>query len=355
MTTSTAFIPAFTFECGAVFKNVPVAYQTWGSLNADSSNVVVVCHALTGNTQADDWWGELIGPGKTVDTDHYFAVCANVIGSPYGTLSPTTSDPATGRAYGADFPSATVRDTVALHKQLLDSLGVRQVAFAIGGSLGGMQALEWAFFGDYVCGIVPIAVGGRHSAWCIGWSETQRQAIYRDPRWQNGRYDPDSPPHGGLAVARMIAMVSYRSFESFGERFGRRSTSEDMQANFLVETYLHHQGKKFIDRFDPSCYVHLTRTMDTHDVSRNRGDYIDVLRSIEQPALIVGVNTDVLYPLEEQEELHRCLPNSALAVLDAPQGHDAFLIEQQKLEKIVNDWRRATIDPLIGKARAGSA
>ncbi len=345
MTTSTSFIPEFVLESGLSLTKVPVAYQTWGKLNADANNVVVICHALTGNTAANEWWGELIGPGKAIDTNQYFAVCANVIGSPYGTLSPLTANPATAQAYGADFPPTTVRDSVALHKHLLDTLGVNQVAFAIGGSLGGMQALEWAFFGDYVRAIVPIAVGGRHSAWCIGWSEAQRQAIYKDPRWLNGRYDPAKPPEDGLAVARMMAMVSYRSFMSFGERFGRQRALDKTNPGFLVETYLQHQGKKFIHRFDANCYVNLTWTMDTHDVSRDRGEYEHVLGSIKQPALIVGVTTDVLYPLKEQKELQRCLPRAELAVMDAPQGHDAFLIEQSKLAGILQEWRSRTIDP----------
>ena len=223
----TLTISAFTLESGETLRDVPVAYQSWGQLNNRGDNAIVVCHALTGSADAADWWGDLIGPGCALDTDRFFVVCANVLGSPYGTASPVTTNAATGEAYGPDFPETTTRDTVALHRQLLDRLGVQQVAAAIGGSMGGMHVLEWAFEqaddGEpFVRALVPIAVGGCHSAWCIGWSEAQRQAIYADPNWNDGHYDPDDPPAGGLSAARMMAMISYRSRPSFEERFSRQ-------------------------------------------------------------------------------------------------------------------------------------
>jgi homoserine O-acetyltransferase/O-succinyltransferase len=340
-------IPRVALESGAELTAVPVAYRTWGRLAAAGDNVIVVCHALTGNADVDDWWSGLLGPGHALDTDRYFVVCANVLGSPYGTASPLTPDPATGRPYGADFPVPTVRDSVALHRQLLERLGVRQVAFAIGGSMGGMQALEWAFHGEFVRAIVPIGVGGRHSAWCIAWSEAQRQAIYADPAWRGGGYAPGEGPAAGLATARMMAMISYRSFASFEARFGR-SVAEDgerLDARFAVETYLEHQGTKLVERFDANCYVRLTQKMDTHDVSRGRGDYHAVLGRIRQQALVIGIDTDVLYPLAEQRELAERLPNARLAVLEAPHGHDSFLIELDAVNDIVARWRRETVDP----------
>jgi homoserine O-acetyltransferase/O-succinyltransferase len=339
-------IPRFTLESGAKLTDVPVAYRTWGRLAAEGDNVIVVCHALTGNADVDDWWSGLLGAGRALDTDRYFVLCANVLGSPYGTASPLTENPATGRPYGADFPVPTVRDTVALHRQLLERLGVRQIAFAIGGSMGGMQALEWAFHGDFVRAIVPIGVGGRHSAWCIAWSEAQRQAIYADPAWHGGRYAPGQGPAAGLATARMMAMISYRSFASFERRFGRSVAeaggAED--ARFAVETYLEHQGTKLVERFDANCYVRLTQKMDTHDVSRGRGDYHDVLGHIDQPALVIGIDTDVLYPLAEQRELAQRLRNAQLAVLEAPHGHDSFLIELDAVNEVVALWRRGVVD-----------
>ena len=337
----TAIIPEFFLERGDLLREVPVAYQAWGQLNDARDNAIVVCHALTGNTDAAAWWRGLIGPGNALDTDVFFVICMNVPGSPYGTVSPLTTNPETGRLYGPGFPRITIRDVVTLHRALLEKLDVRQVALAIGGSMGGMQALEWAFHGGFVRAIAPVAVGGRHSAWCIGWSEAQRQAIYADPLWQGGRYARDVPPAAGLAAARMMAMISYRSQPSFEARFGRETmpNAENGQAApFTVESYLRYQGKKLVERFDPLCYVRLTQLMDTHDVARGRGDYADVLARIEQPALVVGIDTDVLYPIEEQEELARLLPNAELAVLASPHGHDAFLIEFDQLNRLLQTW-----------------
>ncbi len=343
-------IDTLTLESGAVLRDVPVAYQAWGRLNAAADNAVVVCHALTGNADAADWWGPLIGPGRTLDTDRFFVICLNVLGSPYGTASPLTVNPETGRPYGPAFPRVTIRDTVALHRRALDALGVRQVAVAIGGSMGGMQVLEWAFHRDFVRALVPIAVGGRHSAWCIGWSEAQRQAIYADARWQGGHYDPDDPPAAGLAAARMAAMISYRSRTSFEDRFGRDRMAPSSNglaaedAPFSVESYLRYQGEKLVQRFDANCYVHLTQQMDTHDVARGRGAYPDVLGSIEQPALVIGIDSDILYPLEEQRELAAHLPAGELAVLHSPHGHDAFLIEFDQLHHLLHPWIEAQVD-----------
>lgn len=341
MTSECMHLPEFSFEDGSVFVDVPVAYQTWGTLNAARDNVVLVCHALTGNTDIDAWWPGLAGPGRALDPERDFIVCANVIASPYGSLSPLSIDPATGKPYGPSFPVPTIRDTVALHRRLLDALGIRQVAFAIGGSMGGMQVLEWAFFGDFVQALVPIAVGGRHSAWCIAWSEAQRHAIMSDPDWSEPARDATGR---GLAIARMMAMISYRSAASFESRFGRNLRSAGGAQQFEMESYLRYQGQKLVDRFDPVCYVRLTQCMDTHDVSRGRGDYADVLASIEQPALVIGIDSDVLYPLSEQRELESHLPNAELAVLHAPHGHDSFLIERDTVNDLVLSWRRRVID-----------
>lgn len=343
----TITLPEFTFECGTTLQDVPVAYETWGSLNAAGDNAVLVCHALTGDTDVDAWWDGMLGAGRALDPTRDFVVCLNVPGSPYGSVSPLTTDPATGSPYGPDFPDVTIRDTVALHRRALDRLGVRQVACALGGSMGGMQVLEWAFertdAGEpFVRSLVPIAVGGRHTAWQIGWSEAQRQAIYSDPNWQDGQYSPDSPPARGLAVARMMAMVSYRSHPSFDRRFGREEMEErdgDGAPPFAVESYLRHQGNKLVERFDANCYVQLTEQMDTHDVARDRGAYEDVLASITQPTLVVGIDSDVLYPLSEQQELVAHLPHATLELLSSPHGHDAFLIELDALSDLVSGWR----------------
>ena len=205
--------------------------------------------------------------------------------------------------------------------------------------MGGMQVLEWAFYGDYVRGLVPIGVGGRHSAWCIAWSEAQRQAIFRDEAWKGGQYDPASQPAAGLSVARMIAMISYRSSDSFASRFGRTYRNGTAESVFNVESYLHHHGDKLVRRFDANCYVYLTRLMDSHDVARGRGCYEDILAGIKQPTLVIGIASDVLYTLGEQEELARSIPNAELAVMEGAHGHDTFLIEVDKLGERIRQWR----------------
>lgn len=350
---STYLQPAFTTEGGATLHDVPIAYRTWGRLNASGTNAVLVCHALTGDANVGAWWQDLIGPERALDPEQDFVICANIPGSPYGSASPTTINPDTGAPYGADFPDFTIRDTVALHRHLLDHLGVRRVRCAIGGSMGGMQVLEWAFQrGDagapFVRTLIPIAVGGRHTPWQIGWSEAQRQAIYADANWQDGAYTPAHPPTDGLAAARAMAMVSYRSHGSFQKRFGRERQSEngasasEEAVPFAVESYLRYHGQKLVDRFDANCYVQLTQQMDTHDVARGRsGSYERILARITQPALVVGIDSDVLYPLVEQEELAAHLPNADLQVLSSPHGHDAFLIEQEALNAMIVQWRTA--------------
>lgn len=341
-TTGTVDLGAFAFECGRTIPSLEVAYAIYGEYTGD--NAVLVCHALTGSADVSDWWDGLLGPGRALDPTEDFVVGLNVPGSPYGSVSPVTTNPATGAPYGPDFPPFTTRDTVALHRQVLEHLGVRQVACALGGSMGGMHVLEWAFEqadggGPFVRSLVPIGVGGRHTAWQIGWSETQRQAIYSDPKWRKGRYPPDDPPAEGLATARMMAMVSYRSHPSFEGRFGREVMPDENDSPFAVESYLRYQGEKLADRFDANCYVALTRQMDSHDVARGRGEYEAVLRSIEQPALVVGIDSDVLYPVSEQRELAEHLPRATLEVLSAPHGHDSFLIEQEALNDVVAAWR----------------
>jgi homoserine O-acetyltransferase len=334
-------LETFPLESGRVLSQVPVAFRTFGKLDPDASNAVVVCHALTGDTAVDRWWSELVGPGKVFDTDRLFVVCANVLGSPYGSASPLTVDPGTGRPYGPSFPEISVRDTVSAHREVLRHLGVREVKLALGGSLGGMQALEWAFHADIVRSVVVVAAGAVHSPWSIAWGEAQRQAIFADPDWQNGHYAPDRPPSRGLSVARMMAMVSYRSSAEFRDRFGR-----DRQGDrFHVESYLHHHGQKLLERFDANCYVHLTRQMDSHDVGRGRGSVEAALASIEVPVLVVGFPSDILYPLEEQVELASLVPRGSLEVLSAPFGHDSFLVDGARLASALGPFVRRHVLP----------
>ncbi|KAF7793332.1 hypothetical protein EIP86_004444 [Pleurotus ostreatoroseus] len=215
-------VPSFTLESGSVLRDVPVAYKTWGRFNERRDNVMIICHAFTGSADVEDWWGPLMGRGKAFDPNRFFIFCANVMGSPYGSASPVTVNPDTGKSYGPDFPLTTIRDDVRLHKLVLDHLGVLSVAVAIGGSMGGMAILEWPLCTPpgYVRHIIPIATSARHSAWCISWGEAQRQSIYSDPTYDDGYYV--SQPASGLAAARMAALLTYRSRDSFESRFGRK-------------------------------------------------------------------------------------------------------------------------------------
>jgi homoserine O-acetyltransferase/O-succinyltransferase len=330
----------FVTESGFAFERPEVAYRTWGRLNAARDNAVVVCHALTGTPDAADWWAGLFGPGRLLDPERHFVVCANVLGSCYGTTGPRSVDPASGAPYGGQFPVVTVRDTVRLHGRLLDALGVEGVACVIGGSLGGMQALEWALIDPRVRAAVVAATGHEHSAWQIGISEAQRLAIYADPRWRGGDYPEDDPPAAGLAAARAMAMMSYRSAELFAGRFGRAPQDGDADT-FAIESYLRYQGQKLAGRFDACSYVRLTQMMDRHDVAAGRGTAKAVLGALDVPLLAVGISSDVLYPPEAPRRLAALARQGEYAELDTPFGHDAFLVAFEQLNEAMTPFLRA--------------
>ncbi|KAG0056920.1 homoserine O- acetyltransferase [Gryganskiella cystojenkinii] len=454
-----AIVPEFILESGHVLTQVPVAYRSWGTLNEAGDNVMIICHALSGSADVEDWWGPLMGPGRAFDPTRFFIICCNVLGSPYGTASPVTLNPETNVSYGPEFPLATIRDDVRLHKLILDDLGVKSVAICIGGSMGGMQVLEWSFFGpDYIKAIVPIATSAKHSAWCISWGEAQRQSIYSDPNYLDGYYTAENPPSVGLGAARMAALLTYRSRNSFESRFGRkvmdqptfstarepaspaeahhqihndghrntrgplsRSSSIDstgsllaasanalaqvvelgesaptvvastnnntltsesspatngtatplssvssvnntnnssatvtgatktlqaipitIQKNksqkptvFSAQNYLRYQGDKFIHRFDANCYIAITRKMDVHDVSAGRGELHDVLETIKQPSLVIGVESDGLFTISEQYELAEFLHDAEMVVVQSPDGHDGFLLEFEQINNAI--------------------
>lgn len=324
----------FELESGERLASVQVAFRTWGELAPSGDNAILICHALTGSADADDWWPGLIGEGRALDPRRHFIVCSNVLGGCYGTTGPIQPHPDDGEPWGSRFPRFTIRDMVRLQARLLEHLGVRRLVLVLGPSLGGMQVLEWAAsFPQRVGAIAPIGVSGRHSAWCIGISESQRQAIYADPDWQGGRYRAERPPRRGLAVARMFAMCSYRSRENFEQRFAR--TRQPEGELFSVESYLRYQGDKLVGRFDANTYVRLTQAMDSHDLGRGRGDYPEVLATLGLPSLIVSVDSDILYPPCEQEELARHLPQARYEVLHSSAGHDGFLIETGALNAML--------------------
>ncbi|MFO7546960.1 MAG: homoserine O-acetyltransferase [Trueperaceae bacterium] len=351
---------------GGVLERVAVAFETYGELNARGDNAILVAHALTGSGHAagftereevPGWWDPLIGPGKAIDTRRYFVVSSNVLGGCYGTTGPTSLDPATGRPYGVRFPRYTVRDMVEVQRRLIDALGVRSLRAVIGGSMGGMQVLEWAAtYPERVRAIAPIAIGGSHSAWAIGLNEVARRAIMADPAWQGGSYPLERQPDTGLGLARAIAMLSYRSFDSLEQKFGRERVGNGagngagngqpvaatdpeaaatgdaadlaaLDASFEIASYLAYQGVKLVKRFDANTYLHLTWAMDDYDLAEGRGRVQDVLRRMDVPALVMGIDSDVLYPETEARALTEHLPNARYARISSPHGHDAFLIE----------------------------
>lgn len=331
------FLPEpFLLESGQELHGVQVAYRTWGQLNSSGDNAVLVCHAFTGWADVETWWEPLLGEGRALDPKQDFIICSNILGSCYGTTGATSINPITGKHYGSDFPSITIRDMVHLQARLIEALKVRSLKLVMGGSLGGMQVLEWALlYPEKVKALAAIAVSGRHSAWCIGLSEAQRQAIYADPKWQNGYYSLEQPPTQGLAVARMIAMSTYRSWASFEQRFERQTQAEE----FAIAAYLKYQGQKLVERFDANTYITLSRAMDSHDLTRPHQSYESTLQTIQQPTLVVGLDSDILYPPVEQQELADLIPNATLKWLSSPHGHDAFLIDMNTLNDLVVKFR----------------
>ena len=341
----------FALEWGGSLSEVRVAYETWGELDPQASNAVLVCHALTGDSHAAGdsgpehptagWWSELIGPGRALDTDRYFVVCSNVLGGCQGTTGPADFDPAAGRRYGPRFPVVTVRDMVRVQARLADHLGIGCWLAVIGGSMGGMQALEWAvMYPQRVRSILPLATGAAASALQIAWSAVQRLAIATDPGWFDGDYyDKPEGPWMGLAVARQIAQVTYRSGESFERRFGRLmydpAGAFDLWGRFQMESYLDHHGQKLVRRFDANSYVVLNRSMDLHDIGRGRGGTVAALGRVRVPVLTASITSDRLYPPHEQQELHDGIVagggDCRRVMLESDEGHDGFLLEHDLL------------------------
>ncbi|KAG0298413.1 homoserine O- acetyltransferase [Linnemannia gamsii] len=415
-----AIVPEFTFESGHTIRNVPVAYKTWGVLNAAGDNCMLICHPLSRSVDVEDWWRSLMGTctlegkGKVIDETKFFIISLNCMGSPYGSASPLTMNPDTGARYGPEFPLPTIRDDCRLHKMVLDDLGVKSVAICIGASMAGMHAFEWTFIlsdtqesSSFVKSIVSISAPAKSSAWSMSWTEAQRQAIFADPKYIDGYYPLESPPLQGMTAARMTAMLTYRTRDSYERRFGRdimspspaASSSDQLSTTtaasfnsseihrlnhneghrnqsptaplaspigllipgsgipkpssgtvatttntnttvyqpqlYSAHSYLRYQAAKFNERFDANCYIVLSRKMDAHDVSLNRGPYEDVLRSINQPVLVVGIESDVLYTASEIRVLSDLLPNGEHFAVQSAEGHDGVLLEYEQINDAI--------------------
>ncbi len=342
----------FQLEGGGFLNHVDLAHEQWGTLNSDRSNAVLVCHALTGDSHAagragpghnaPGWWDALIGPGRAIDTDSHFVVCVNVLGGCQGSTGPSSIDPSTGKPYGSQFPMISIRDIVRTQSLLADHLGIDSWKCVVGGSMGGMQALEWAtMFPERVRSTLVASSNVAASAQQIAWSHIGRGVIESDPGFRGGDYydaEPGTGPHRGLELARMIAQVTYRSDEVFTERFGRtliKPLDFGVGTLFDVEGYLEYHGHKLVQRFDANSYLRLNRAMDLHDLSRGRGGTEAALRRISGPVLVVTVRSDSLYPPVQQRRLHDDLRSvggrSELFEVDSPHGHDGFLIETAQM------------------------
>ncbi len=351
----------FTLQSGLILKELKVAYETYGTLNSAADNAILICHALTGDAHAagqtelsteilkeipfyrakkpgqPGWWDGLIGPEKALNTDRYFVVCSNILGSCYGTTGPVSPNPQSTKPFGPQFPQVTVRDMVRVQKALLDYLGIKQLVTVIGGSLGGMMTLEWGImFPERVRSIIPIAAPAAHSAWAIGFNHLARQAIVNDPDWKDGYYTRQ--PEKGLALARQIAMLSYRTQPSFQQRFGRKLQNSERTDFFQVESYLSYQGKKLVGRFDANSMMVLTRAMDTHDVGAERGGIQAALQSVSAKTLAIGIDSDLLYPISEQKEIAALVPQGTYREIHSVNGHDAFLIEYDQLNVLIGEF-----------------
>jgi homoserine O-acetyltransferase len=331
-------------------SGIVAAYETWGQLNADGSNAILLCHAWTGDShaagRAEDghispgWWESAVGPGLAIDTNQWFVVCANVLGGCQGSTGPASLHPEDGQPYGSRFPVITIRDMVRVQARLADHLGVGVWHSVIGGSMGGMQVLEWAVtFPERVRSVVPIATCVQASAQQIAWGSIGRRAIINDPKWRGGDYyeaQPGDGPHEGLSTARMVAQVTFRSDNVFTDRFGRdmtgsSSSAKSLDGKFEVERYLEYHGDKLVGRFDANSYMTIGKAMDLHDVARGRGTLESAVARITSPVLTMGIWSDFLYPEYQQLQIRDMVAANGVRAdyieVDSPHGHDAFLIE----------------------------
>jgi homoserine O-acetyltransferase len=345
-------------ESGKLLDEVTIAYETYGELSPRKDNAVLICHALSGDAHAagfhhkdspkPGWWDVMIGPGKAIDTTKFFVVCSNIIGSCMGSSGPSSINPKDGRHYGLNFPVVTIGDMVQAQKQLVDYLGIDRLLSVIGGSIGGMQTLEWSIrFPDQVFSAVPLASAQRHSALSIAFNEVARQAIMADPNWQNGNYYESTKPGLGLAVARMIGHITYLSDDALRNKFGRRlqdkkDFSFNFDADFQVESYLRYQGSKFVSRFDANSFLYITKAADYFDLKTQHcadGQPLSAFAKAKAKFLVVSFTSDWLYPTYQSRALVKAMKKNNLDVsfceIEAQCGHDAFLLPNPRLSSLL--------------------
>jgi homoserine O-acetyltransferase len=348
-----------TLDCGVALGPFTMAWQSWGTLNADKSNAILICHALTGDQYAagthpitgrEGWWETMIGPGKVLDTDRFYIICTNVLGGCMGTTGPASVNPETGAPYGLDFPVITISDMVRAQAMLIDHLGIEKLFCVVGGSMGGMQVLEWASeYGDRVFAAIPLAATTRHSAQNIAFHEVGRQAIMADPDWcQGDYYSQGKRPRRGLAVARMEAHITYLSEAALTRKFGRRlqeraAVTYGFDADFQVESYLRHQGSTFVERFDANAYLYITRAMDYFDMAADHdGVLAEAFRDTKVRFCVISFSSDWLYPTPESRTLVHALnavaANVSFMEIETDKGHDAFLLDEPELDRTLRGF-----------------
>jgi len=346
---------ALECELGGRLDAYSVRYETYGKLNKERNNAILICHALSGDHHCagvhslDDrkpgWWNNIIGPGKPIDTERFYVICSNCIGGCEGTTGPSSINPATGKPYAVDFPEITVRDMVTVQKRLLEHLGVPELYCVVGGSMGGMQVLQWGIqYPDFVRRLLPMATTARQNAQAIAFNEVGRCAIMQDPKWIDGHYPVDDPPAVGLAVARMMAHITYLSDKGMDNKFGRSKRGPGARkrlgdVEFEVESYLHYQGQSFVKRFDANTYLFFTKALDRYDLYGAHKNPDKALAAIQARTLVVGFRSDWLFPPEQNKaivhSLLRCGKEATYAELDMEFGHDSFLVNAPALYQLV--------------------
>ncbi len=349
-----------TLESGSILKNFKLAYKTFGSLNNNKSNAILVCHALTGDqyvsghnpiTGKDGWWSRMVGPNKPIDTNKFFVICSNVLGGCAGSTGPKEKENDEQNIYGGNFPSVTIKDIVSAQLKLLDALAIDQLFSVVGGSMGAMQALQWSIdFPERVQSIIHIAGALKHSAQNIAFHEVGRQAIMNDPNWHKGNYfENNSIPERGLSVARMIAHITYLSEDAMHRKFGRKLQSRDIisfgfDADFQIESYLRYQGRSFVERFDANSYLYLTRAMDYFDHSESYRKTLEFVNKQNNHLkyLVISFSSDWLFPTKENKEIVEILnslsKNVSFLEIETDKGHDSFLLDEPDLDYAIKGF-----------------
>jgi homoserine O-acetyltransferase len=356
--------PSLDLDCGVTLTQVDVAYETYGTLNADRSNAILVFHAFSGDAHAagvssdgqPGWWSNMIGPGLGFDTDRYFVICTNVLGGCRGTTGPICPNPETGKPYAMSFPVITIGDMVRLQKKLIEHLRIQKLLAVTGGSMGGMQALEWAVaYPECVAAAIPIATTARHSAQQIAFNEVGRQAIMADPDWNEGNYYDSKPPARGLAVARMVGHITYMSDASMRDKFGRRLRDKsvfgfDFSVDFEVESYLRYRGSQFVSRFDANSYLYITKAMDYFDLASGKSSLAAAFDNTRARFLVISFTSDWLYPTYQSLEIVSALRGRnvdvAFCELPSTYGHDAFLLEVRDQTEMIRGFLNSVSEDL---------